>query len=53
MDSGDVCRLLGLSKRTLQSWRASGRIPFSMLSGKVYFKESDIDALLKNGMNPK
>jgi len=24
-----------------------------MLSGKVYFKESDIDALLKNGMNPK
>ncbi|MFC4676878.1 helix-turn-helix domain-containing protein [Dysgonomonas termitidis] len=53
MDSADVCRALGISKRTLQTWRNNGRIPFSMLGGKVYFKESDIDELLQAGLKPK
>ncbi|ULB35448.1 helix-turn-helix domain-containing protein [Proteiniphilum propionicum] len=50
MDSADVCRALAISKRTLQTWRNNGKIPYSMLGGKVYFKESDIDSLLQLGM---
>lgn len=50
LDSADVCKLLGLTKRTLQGWRATGKIPFSMLGGKVYFRSSDIAELLKQKM---
>nr|WP_165027050.1 helix-turn-helix domain-containing protein [Dysgonomonas sp. ZJ279] len=49
MDSADVCHVLGISKRTLQTWRNKGKIPYSMLGGKVYFKESDINELLQEG----
>jgi DNA-binding transcriptional MerR regulator len=44
-----VCRLLNLSKRALQTYRVKGIIPFSMLGGKVYFRESDIAELLQKG----
>ena len=53
MDSADVCRALGISKRTLQTWRNNGKIPYSMLGGKVYFKEADIAELLKTDMKYK
>lgn len=53
MDSADVCRALGISKRTLQTWRNNGKIPFSMLGGKVYFHEDDIDRLLLKGEKPR
>ncbi|MBD8389156.1 helix-turn-helix domain-containing protein [Dysgonomonas sp. BGC7] len=52
MDSADVCRALGISKRTLQTWRGNGKIPFSMLGGKVYYKESNVRDLLLSGMKP-
>jgi len=42
--------MLGLSKRTLQTYRTSGKIPFSMLGGKVYFREADIVNLLQQGL---
>ncbi|WP_280646999.1 MULTISPECIES: helix-turn-helix domain-containing protein [unclassified Dysgonomonas] len=53
MDSADVCRALGISKRTLQTWRNNGKTPYAMLGGKVYFKESDINGLLQAGMKQK
>ena len=53
MDSADVCRALGISKRTLQTWRNNGKIPFAMLGGKVYYKESDIADLLKTNLKHK
>ena len=52
MDSADVCRALGISKRTLQTWRNNGKIPFSMLGGKVYYRNADINDLLQAGMKP-
>ena len=41
-----VYRRLGISKRTLQSYRDTGKIPFSMIGHKCYYKESDITELL-------
>lgn len=52
MDSADVCRALGISKRTLQTWRNNGKIPFAMLGGKVYYKEEDIHYLLQTEIKP-
>ena len=50
LDSADVCRALNLSKRTLQTWRNNGKIPYSMLGGKVYYRNSDIHDLLQSGI---
>ncbi len=50
IDSADVCRALRISKRTLQTWRNNGKIPYSMLGGKVYYRQSDINDLLQSGI---
>ena len=43
LDIADVCQLLHISKRTLQSYRDNGTLPYSQIGGKIYFKASDID----------
>ncbi|MGI6242774.1 MAG: helix-turn-helix domain-containing protein [Prevotella sp.] len=49
LDNEAVCRRLGISKRTLQTYRDSGKIPFSMIGHKCYYKERDIAELLNAG----
>jgi excisionase family DNA binding protein len=39
----DVCHLLMISKRTCQSYRDRGILPFAQISRKIYFKASDLD----------
>lgn len=48
MDNQDVCELLHISKRTLQHYRDSGKLPFSQIGAKIYYKASDIDAFLES-----
>jgi excisionase family DNA binding protein len=48
MDNQDVCELLHISKRTLQHYRDSGKLPFSQIGAKIYYKASDIDAFLQS-----
>lgn len=38
----EVCQLLRISSRTLQSWRDTGKIAFIRLKGKILYQESDI-----------
>jgi excisionase family DNA binding protein len=40
---------LGLSRPTLQRYRAEGRLPFSKVGGNVYYRRADLDALLESG----
>ena len=42
----DVCRLLMISKRTLQTYRDRGILPFAQIGRKIYYKASDIDDYL-------
>ena len=46
LDNEAVCKRLGIRKRNLQSYRDTGRIPFSIIGHKCYYKESDITNLL-------
>ena len=46
LESKDVRRALGISVRTLQYYRKSGRLPFSYIGNKIYHKVSDITTLL-------
>lgn len=46
-DDVDLRELLKVSKRTTAYWREKSMITFSKLGGKIYYRLSDILALLK------
>ena len=46
LDSQEVCLLLGFSKRTLQYYRSSGRLSYSQIGSKIYYKSSDIERII-------
>ncbi|WP_302949418.1 helix-turn-helix domain-containing protein [Alistipes indistinctus] len=47
MDSQDVCQALDITKRTLQSYREKGLLPFSRIGGKYFYRLSDVEAFLE------
>ena len=47
LDTQEVCQLLKISKRTLQSYRDNEILPYSKIGGKIYFKASDIEQHLE------
>ena len=44
----DVCALLQISPRTLQSYRDNGMLPFSQIGRKCYYRVSDVEQLINN-----
>lgn len=48
IDSQDVCQALGITKRTLQSYREKGIVPYSNVGGKFFYRENDIAAYLES-----
>lgn len=48
LDNQDACQLLHVSKRTLQSYRDLGVLPFSQIGSKIYYRAADIEEHLKN-----
>ena len=48
LDNQDLCRLLNVSKRTLQRYRSSGELPFHRIYHKTYYKESDVHAFIRS-----
>ena len=52
IDGQDVMQTLHISKRTLQSLRDNGVLPYSRINGKFYYKVSDIEALLESNYSP-
>lgn len=53
LDNQDACQLLQISKRTLQYYRDYGKLPFSMIGGKCYYKVSDIEKMISESTTPK
>lgn len=53
MDAQDVCIALGISKRSLQTYRDHGLIPYSTIGGKFFYREVDIQLILKEGLVTK
>ena len=50
LDNEDVCRMLNISKRTLQSYRDSGKLSFSQINHKIYYKPEDVEAFLQQSL---
>ncbi len=47
LHNGNVCRLLNISKRTLQYYRDTGVLPFAQIGHKCYYKREDVERLLE------
>ncbi len=45
MDSQDVCQLLHISSRTLQTLRTNGEIAYSQVGGKFYYHKNVVQKL--------
>ncbi len=46
LDNQDVCQLLNISKRTLQTLRDNGRLVYSRIGHKIYYKPDDVQKIL-------
>ena len=47
LDNQDLCLLFKVSIKTLQRYRAIGVLPYFTISGKVYYKASDVREFIK------
>ena len=48
LDSQDIYQLLHISKRTLQSWRDNGIIPYHRHGRMIWYKRHEVDAAIEN-----
>lgn len=48
LDIQEVCEMLKISKRTLQSYRDHGIISFSRIENKTYYRPQDVEQVINN-----
>jgi hypothetical protein len=46
LDNQDVCQMLNISPRTLQTLRDNGTLAYSQINRKVYYKSKDVESIL-------
>jgi len=46
LDNQDVCLLLNISPRTLQTLRDNGTLAYSQISHRIYYKPEDVEKIL-------
>lgn len=47
LDNDEFIALLRISKKTAQTWREEGLLPYAQLGKKIYYRLSDIEALFQ------
>ncbi|MCS2584525.1 helix-turn-helix domain-containing protein [Bacteroides sp. BFG-551] len=48
LDNQDVCQILNISKRTLQTYRDNGTLPFSQINHKMFYRAEDVEQVINN-----
>ncbi|REC47546.1 helix-turn-helix domain-containing protein [Chryseobacterium pennipullorum] len=51
LDNQDVLQMLKISARSLQRYRSEKKLPYYTISGKLYYKLSDVHELIRNSFN--
>ena len=46
LDNQDVCQMLNISPRTLQTLRDNGTLAYSQINRKMYYKPEDVERIL-------
>lgn len=52
LDNQDILQMLKISNRTLQRYRSIGKLPYYTISGKLYYKLSDVHQFIRDSFNP-
>lgn len=47
LDNQDILQMLKISARSLQRYRSTGRLPYYTISGKIYYKLSDVHQFVR------
>lgn len=51
LDNQDLLQMLKVSSRSLQRYRSSGRLPYYTISGKLYYKLSDVHQFIRESLS--
>lgn len=51
LDNQDLLQMLKISNRSLQRYRSNGRLPYYTISGKLYYKRSDVHQFIRDSFN--
>ncbi len=51
LDNQDLLQMLKVSPRSLQRYRSSRKLPYYTISGKIYYKLSDIQNFIREGFS--
>ncbi|MCO5287026.1 MAG: helix-turn-helix domain-containing protein [Chitinophagaceae bacterium] len=51
LDNQDLLQMLKISNRSLQRYRSSGRLPYYTISGKLYYKLSDVHQFIRESFS--
>lgn len=46
LDNQDVCQILSISKRTLQTYRDNGTLAYTQINHKIFYKPEDVEAVI-------
>lgn len=52
LDNQDLLQMLKISNRSLQRYRSTGKLPYYTISGKLYYKLSDVHQFIRESFNP-
>lgn len=47
LDTSEVCDMLNLSKRSVQSMRERGELPYTKIEGRIYHRTEDIAKMME------
>lgn len=51
LDNQEVCEILGISKRTLQTYRDKGMLSYTQINHKIFYRPEDVDKLINKLKN--
>ncbi len=51
LDNQDLLQMLKISNRSLQRYRSEGKLSYYTLSGKLYYKLSDVHQFIRDSFN--
>lgn len=51
LDNQDLLQMLKISSRSLQRYRSSGKLPYYTISGKIYYKLSDVHQFIRDSFS--
>ncbi len=51
LDNQDILQMLKVSSRSLQRYRSSGKLAYYTISGKIYYKLSDVQQFIRESFS--